>query len=657
MTRPRLLVVDGLGGPSPNAYLRSLSPLAELRVLYLPPPFPKEAAQKESVLSTHVDFVTVSRPEQIPAATVEVASSWRPDGLFAQSETVLYDAARAAERLAVSFHSVHTASLLRRKDLQRAALVAAGIPGPRTAVLEPGVDPRAVLAKVGLPAVLKPVMGMGSSSTLLIDSEETLLAACEEASRHYRRDPRMYGSEPVLMLESLLVGQRWHKDERYGDQVSVESLVFDGKVHHLGVTDKYPLAHPFRETGDLMPSTLTAEQQEVLRGAATDAIRALDLRHGAVHTEFKLTADGPRVIEVNGRLGGPVARLLALSAGYDALADVGRMALGMPPQADPRFDRFALFRTPVSPPRDVVVRAVRKVKQARALDGVEDLAIRYPVGTRPDWRMGGRSSLWRAFITSSTADGVFDVAERLEHTLKIELEDVAQPTPFCSGRRFADGGSRVAPARLACEMVGACASGWFAVDKDPDDRIIWRTVEHRAIIQPSEEGIARARRSFGAHRWTFDIRSDEDFDAVLDACAGRRGDVEWLTGRLCDAYRVLNTIGIARCVTVYDRSGALVGGTLFVTIAGAGFVESMFHRASDAGNAAMLGTIELLFSEGCRLIDLQYLASDHFKRFGAIEVPRDRYLELLRTALEPPEPRVVHVPRRSRETAGSTPTT
>lgn len=428
MTRPRLLVVDGLGGPSPNQYLRSLSPLAELRILYLPPPFPKEAAEKEKLLAGHAEFATVSRPDDIPDAAVQIARSWQPDGLFAQSETILYDAARAAERLSVPFHSVHTVSILRRKDLQRAALAAGGMPSPRMAVLGRDVDPQAALAEVGLPAVLKPVIGMGSISTLRIDSEDKLPAACEEAGRHYRSDPRLYGSEPVFQLESLLVGQNWHKDERFGDHVSLESLVFDGQVHHLAVTDKCPLAHPFRETGDLMPSTLPAEQQGVLRDAATDAIRALDLHHGAVHTEFKLTADGPRVIEVNGRLGGPVARLLALSAGYDALADVGRMALGMPPRADPGFNRFALFLTPVSPPRDVVVRAVRGVEQARALCGVEDLAIRYPPGTRPDWRMGGRSSLWRAFITSPTADGLFDVAERLDRTLTFEFDDAGQPT-------------------------------------------------------------------------------------------------------------------------------------------------------------------------------------------------------------------------------------
>lgn len=159
---------------------------------------------------------------------------------------------------------------------------------------------------------------------------------------------------------------------------------------------------------------------------------------------------------------------------------------------------------------------------------------------------------------------------------------------------------------------------------------------------------ARSRRIDGH----FYVRQDENFDAVLEACSGSRGDVEWLTDRLCDAYRVLYEMGFGRCVTVHDPSGEMVGGTLMVMIAGAGFAESTFHRAPDAGNAAVLSTIELFFAEGCRLIDLQYLAGDHFKRFDAIEVPRHRYLELLREALEPPEPRTVHVPRRLRDSTG-----
>jgi leucyl/phenylalanyl-tRNA---protein transferase len=204
------------------------------------------------------------------------------------------------------------------------------------------------------------------------------------------------------------------------------------------------------------------------------------------------------------------------------------------------------------------------------------------------------------------------------------------------------------PAELARDMIGGYVTGWFPVDKNPDGPILWNTVEQRAIIQPTEEGIARVRRARKADRWEYQVRLDGDFDVVLRACAVPRGNDVWLTSRLCGAYRILRDMGFCRCCTAYDPAGQVAGGVLLVTIARVSFLETMFHWSSDAGNAALLGTLELLLAEGCRLIDLQYLASDHIRRFGAIEIPRQRYLELLREALEPPEPRAVHVPRRLR---------
>ncbi|TCO48094.1 leucyl/phenylalanyl-tRNA--protein transferase [Actinocrispum wychmicini] len=201
---------------------------------------------------------------------------------------------------------------------------------------------------------------------------------------------------------------------------------------------------------------------------------------------------------------------------------------------------------------------------------------------------------------------------------------------------------------LAHRMIGAYASGWFPMEDDTADtaeQMAWHTVELRAVIQPTDQGIARTRRSLKAHRWTFDVRADTDFDDVLTSCAAPRGNGQWLGPRLCDAYRALREMGFGRCFTVYDSADDVVGGTLVVTIGGAAFAESTFHRAPDAGNAAVLGMIELLYAEGCRLIDLQYLSGDHFRRFGAVEIPRGVYLDLLQLAMEPPDPRAVYIPR------------
>ena len=62
--------------------------------------------------------------------------------------------------------------------------------------------------------------------------------------------------EQGYILEEELIGTDWHGDPRYGDYCSCESLIFQGDVHHINITDRAPLAPPFRETDVIMPSTL-----------------------------------------------------------------------------------------------------------------------------------------------------------------------------------------------------------------------------------------------------------------------------------------------------------------------------------------------------------------------------------------------------------------
>jgi leucyl/phenylalanyl-tRNA--protein transferase len=61
----------------------------------------------------------------------------------------------------------------------------------------------------------------------------------------------------------------------------------------------------------------------------------------------------------------------------------------------------------------------------------------------------------------------------------------------------------------------------------------------------------------------------------------------------------------------------------------------MFARAPDASKIAFTACVRQLEAWGIRLIDCQ-VHTDHLERFGAYEVPRVRYLELLRIALDEP---------------------
>ena len=63
---------------------------------------------------------------------------------------------------------------------------------------------------------------------------------------------------------------------------------------------------------------------------ATAALHALGVRTGGFHTEIKLTPDGPRVIEVNGRIGGGVPEMLFEASGVSIFNLSMRVALGEP---------------------------------------------------------------------------------------------------------------------------------------------------------------------------------------------------------------------------------------------------------------------------------------------------------------------------------------
>ena len=62
------------------------------------------------------------------------------------------------------------------------------------------------------------------------------------------------------------------------------------------------------------------------------------------------------------------------------------------------------------------------------------------------------------------------------------------------------------------------------------------------------------------------------------------------------------------------------------------FGESMFHRVTDASKIALAGLVEQLKRQRFILLDTQWLTS-HLLQFGAIEVSRAKYLELLERAL------------------------
>ena len=183
-------------------------------------------------------------------------------------------------------------------------------------------------------------------------------------------------------------------------------------------------------------------------------------------------------------------------------------------------------------------------------------------------------------------------------------------------------------------LLKAYAMGVFPMAEDADDpEVFWVKPEKRGIIPLEDFHVPRSLAK-AIRRGTYDIRVNSDFAGVLKGCAeatdGR--PQTWINATIRDACLRLHAIGHAHSVEAW-RDGELVGGLYGITLGRAFFGESMFSRRTDASKIALVHLVHRLKAGGFRLLDTQF-TTDHLKRFGAIDVPKDIYSKMLSRAVE-----------------------
>jgi leucyl/phenylalanyl-tRNA--protein transferase len=182
-------------------------------------------------------------------------------------------------------------------------------------------------------------------------------------------------------------------------------------------------------------------------------------------------------------------------------------------------------------------------------------------------------------------------------------------------------------------LLRAYACGIFPMAETADDpSIFWVDPEWRGVI-PLEGFRVSSRLARTVKSDTFRVTVDTAFKQTIAGCAEPQAGREdtWINRRIRDLYVALHTAGHCHSVEVWDNDD-LVGGLYGVTLGGAYFGESMFHRARDASKVALVHLIARLVAGGFVLLDTQYV-TDHLRTFGAMEVPRERYRTMLDEAL------------------------
>jgi leucyl/phenylalanyl-tRNA--protein transferase len=164
-----------------------------------------------------------------------------------------------------------------------------------------------------------------------------------------------------------------------------------------------------------------------------------------------------------------------------------------------------------------------------------------------------------------------------------------------------------------------------------DDSIAWFSPDPRAIMPLESFHVPHDLRRL-ARKDVFEIKIDNSFGEVIRGCAKRKDT--WINHEIIESYEQLYDLGYAHSVEAWSKN-KLAGGLYGVTIGGAFFGESMFHRVRDASKIALVGLVDHLRARKFALLDTQWL-TPHLQQFGAIEIPRSQYLKMLRRAVELP---------------------
>lgn len=281
------------------------------------------------------------------------------DGICSFSEMAMPLVARLSEKLGLPGNPALAVDSARDKHATRRVMGEVGLPTPRNYLIIEKSQVKEAGEKVGFPAVMKPIYGAASIGVLRVNNEEELQKAYVKVTKELasarivagaleqgssssdddddgggggdgdgeQEDETKLGNASSWIRTDIML-------EEYldGPEVDVDLVFSDGHAVYGVVSDNWPCVEPyFNETGSNAPSILPNYQQKELLELSVAAVQCLGFAMGVFHVECKYTSRGPRLIEVNCRMGGgPVRTMNQLVWGVDLVEEALLCTAGIP---------------------------------------------------------------------------------------------------------------------------------------------------------------------------------------------------------------------------------------------------------------------------------------------------------------------------------------
>ena len=324
------VAVIGAGYPGKRRVYVRMAELGARMIIVEEPGHWSESLVSEGIVHDWLPTSVVGDADQDARAVLDAldGAGVRPDGIFSIWEDSVPVAARVATALGLPTNPVDAVDAARSKVRTRELAVQLGLPTPKARRVRSLDELFAAAAYVGFPAVVKPEFGASAMGCVRVDNLESLPQIYTLVrSVVTPENDAIFRTGNDLLLEEYLDGVEF----------DVDLVMHNGSCVFSSVSQNWPTAEPsFQETGLHCPPDHNPKEVRRLVDMVVQTAQAFRLHRGVLHIEGKCTSRGPRIIEVNARVGGGrVTQYVQAVWEVDLVEAQLRSCLDLPPKLKP----------------------------------------------------------------------------------------------------------------------------------------------------------------------------------------------------------------------------------------------------------------------------------------------------------------------------------
>lgn len=342
---------------------------------------------------------------------IDYTKEMKIDGVLTRWDACIPVLSKVSEYLGIETIPSNVGEILRCKDTMREAFKEWGLPSAEFERVNTINQALHVADRIGFPLVLKPTLGYGSWGVVKVNTVEQLE---KEFIKIIKLSQENFNCNDILIEEYL-----------DGAELIIDSIIHNGEIIFTNIIEKpMPMDgdNGFAEIEFITPTSFSEQDIEMIRQVNQDLNGKLKMINAISHVEMRLTAQGPKLLEINPRLpGAKNVDITYHTTGMDLELASIELAYGKCPELQAGKNGFAGFRI-ITPKKGGILNLINGMDEIKEMPEILEVSILKTLG-QPVLQLPYEIQDFIGFIVAKGAnrEEVLNALEKAESMLEVEI--------------------------------------------------------------------------------------------------------------------------------------------------------------------------------------------------------------------------------------------